>query len=182
MRHSSGGNRITRYIADPETCAACALKSRCTDGKSGRAVARSFGEEYYDRVRSYRGTFPYEKALRKRKVWIEPLFAEAKEWHGMREVRLRTLERVNAEVLIVAAGQNVKRLLEFGRRGPKKPTGAAALCPFNGARLRPVQGHCMARRRVSQHAARNHDVVGEFRHGRDQQPSGARRAKAERRV
>ena len=60
--------KITRYIAEPTTCAACALKSRCTDGKSGRAVARSFDEEYYDRVRSYRGTFPYEKALRKRKV------------------------------------------------------------------------------------------------------------------
>ncbi len=145
--------QITRYLADPTTCGACALKAKCTDGKSGRAVARSFDEEYYDRVRSYRGTFAYEKALRKRKVWIEPLFAEAKEWHGMREVRLRTLERVNAEVLIVASGQNVKRLLEFGGRGPRKPAQSATLRPPGGPRPHPVRRHRTTHQRISQHAA-----------------------------
>jgi len=39
-------------------------------------------------VRAYRGTFPYEKALRIRRVWVEPLFAEAKDRHGMRRFRL----------------------------------------------------------------------------------------------
>ncbi len=145
---------ITRYIADPETCDACALKSRCTDGKSGRAVARSFGEEYYDRVRSYRGTFPYEKALRKRKVWIEPLFAEAKQWHGMERMRLRTLERVNTEVLVTAAGQNVKRLLEFGPRMPGRAAPAAALRPPERRCLRPVHRRRTAQRGVYQHAVR----------------------------
>ena len=38
----------------------------------------------------------------------------------MRKVRLRTLERINAEVLMIVSGQNGKRLLEFGRRGPRK--------------------------------------------------------------
>ncbi len=27
--------RLTRYVADPETCNACSLKSKCTEGKSG---------------------------------------------------------------------------------------------------------------------------------------------------
>jgi hypothetical protein len=40
---------------------------------------RSFEEELLERVRAYRHTEPYEKALRKRKVWVEPMFAEAKE-------------------------------------------------------------------------------------------------------
>jgi hypothetical protein len=31
----------------------------------------------------------------------------------MRKVRLKTLERINAEVLLIVSGQNVKRLLEF---------------------------------------------------------------------
>jgi hypothetical protein len=56
-----------------------ALKKRCTDSENGRTVYRPREEDYYDRVRAYRGTHPYEKALRKRKVWVEPLFAEAKE-------------------------------------------------------------------------------------------------------
>jgi hypothetical protein len=51
--------------------------------------------------------------------WTEPLFAEAKDWHGMRRFRLRLLWRVNSEALRIAAGQNLKRLLKkrgWGRR------------------------------------------------------------------
>jgi hypothetical protein len=62
-------------------------------------------------------------------VWVEPSFAEAKEWHGMRRFRLRRLEKVNIEALLVASGQNVKRLLAFGGHRPKKLAQAAALRP-----------------------------------------------------
>ena len=58
----------------------------------------------------------------KRKVWIESLFGEAKEWHGLRRFRLRGLAKVNMEGLLIAAGQNLKRWLSktgWGRRhGP----------------------------------------------------------------
>jgi hypothetical protein len=50
---------------------------------------------------------------------VEPLFAEAKDWHGLRRFRLRLLWRVNIEALRIAAGQNLKRLLKkqgWGRR------------------------------------------------------------------
>jgi hypothetical protein len=57
----------------------------------------------------------------------EPLFGEAKDWHGLRRFRLRRLEKVNAEALLIAAGQNVKRLLTFGERGPRRPAQVAAL-------------------------------------------------------
>ncbi len=101
--------RLTRYVADPEVCNACSLKSRCTEGKSGRAVNRNFDEEYFEKVKGYYGLEADKKAMRKRKVWIEPMFAEAKQWHGMERMRLRMLERVNCEVLITASGQNIKR-------------------------------------------------------------------------
>jgi len=52
-------------------------------------VHRSFHASYLERVRSYHQTGAYQKAMRKRKVWVEPLFAEAKDWHGMRRFRLR---------------------------------------------------------------------------------------------
>ena len=70
-------------------------------------------------MKGYRGTYPYEKALRKRRVWVEPLFGEAKDWHGLRRFRLRRLEKVNIEALLIASGQNVKRLIEANRRGPR---------------------------------------------------------------
>ncbi len=85
-----------------------------------------------DLVRAYMQTEPYLKAIRKRKVWIEPLFAEGKLWHGMRRFRTRTLAKANSEALMIAAGQNVKRLLAFGVRSPKRPAQAAALRPPAG--------------------------------------------------
>ena len=34
------------------------------------------------------------------------MFAEAKDWHGLRRFRLRGLEKVNVEALLIASGQN----------------------------------------------------------------------------
>ena len=79
-------------------------------------------------MRGYHATEPYAKAMRKRQVWVEPLFAEAKDWHGLRRFRLRGLEKVNGEALLIAAGQNLKRLLSrrgWGRR--PFPSGAAGV-------------------------------------------------------
>jgi len=120
---------LTKYRAKPETCNACSLKPKCTPSDRGRIVSRSFEEAYLERVRAYLETEPYRKALRKRKVWVEPMFAEAKEWHGMRRFRLRTLRRVNIEAMLIAAGQNIKRLLAFWGKGPRHLAQAAALRP-----------------------------------------------------
>ena len=122
-------NRRKRYRISPKICNTCELKARCTTSERGRLLYRPFEEDYYDRVRGYRGTFAYEKALRKRQVWVEPLFAEAKDWHGMRRFRLRGLKKVNMEALLIASGQNVKRLLAFGGPRPKKLAQTAALRP-----------------------------------------------------
>jgi len=88
-----------------------------------------------EKVKGYEGTEAYEKALRKRKVWIEPLFGEAKQWHGLDRFRLRRLWRVNVQTLLVAAGQNLKRYLAargWGRR--HGPTGS----PWSSCRTRPT--------------------------------------------
>jgi hypothetical protein len=77
-------------------------------------------ERYVDRVESYRGSFAYKKALRERRIWVELLFGEAKDWHGLRRFRLRRLEKVNIEALLIASGQNIKRLVAARERGPRK--------------------------------------------------------------
>jgi transposase len=121
--------KVTTYRAKASSCRACELRARCTSNKLGRTLRRGPFEGYLDRVRNYAGTHSYQKALRKRKVWIEPLFAEAKDWHGLRRFRLRSLEKVNIEALLVATGQNVKRLLTFGGHRPKQLAQEAALRP-----------------------------------------------------
>jgi hypothetical protein len=107
------------YRADAVICNACPVKAACTASDHGRIVHRSFYAAYLERVREYHTTEVYQRAMRKRQVWIEPLFAEAKDWHGLRRFRLRGLVNVNIEGLLVAAGQNLKRFLTatgWGRR------------------------------------------------------------------
>src|SRR4051812_40541238 len=110
------------------TCNACPLTARRTDCANGRQVKRSFEEAYLDRVRSSYATVAHQKAMRTRQVWVEPLFAEAKDWHGLRRFRLRGLEKVNGEALLIAAGQNLKRLLSWRSWGRRPfPSGAAGI-------------------------------------------------------
>jgi transposase len=118
-------DEVVVYRAEAATCNACPLKARCTASDRGRQVTRSFHEASLDRVRAEHATPAYRTAMRKRQVWVEPLFAEAKQWHGLRQFRLRGLKRVNMEGLLIAAGQNLKRWLAatgWGRR--HGPTGS----------------------------------------------------------
>jgi transposase len=111
--------RQLRYRARAKDCNHCPLKAQCTTSTQGRSLCRSVHEEVLERVKGYHATEAYKKAYRKRSVWVEPLFAEGKDWHGMRRFRLRRLWRVNCEALMRAAGQNLKRLLKkrgWGRR------------------------------------------------------------------
>ena len=129
--------RSRRYRAYAKDCNHCPLKAKCTTSKQGRSLCRSVDEEVLDRVRSYYATESYKKAYRKRSVWVEPLFAEGKQWHGMRRFRLRELWRVNCEGLMRAAGQNLKRLLK--KRGwGRRPYPAEAVCAFFLATVCPL--------------------------------------------
>lgn len=66
---------------------------------------------YLDRVRDSHEPEDDSKAMRKRKECVEPLFAEAKPWHDLQRFRLRSPERVNIQAHLIAAGQNLKRIL-----------------------------------------------------------------------
>jgi len=124
------------YRAEAATCNACPVKAACTASDHGRIVHRSFYADYLEKVCGYHATEVYRKAMRKRKVWVEPLFAEAKEWHGLRRLRLRGLGNANIQGLLVAAGQNLKRFLAatgWGRR--QAPCGSLIALPREPRRL-----------------------------------------------
>jgi hypothetical protein len=129
------------YRADAAACNMCQLKAACTESDRGRIVHRSLYEDYLDTVRGYHATEPYQKAMRKRQVWVEPLFAEAKDWHGLRRLRLRRLRNVNIQGLLIATGQNLKRLLAatgWGRR--HAPCGSLLALLGEPGRLSAVTG------------------------------------------
>jgi Transposase DDE domain len=125
-----------RYRADAATCTVCPVKTACTASDHGRIVHRSFHAEYREKIRAYHATEAYRKAMHKRQVWVEPLFAEAKEWHGLRRLRLRGLMNANIQGLLIATGQNLKRFLAatgWGRR--HAPCGSRMALPREPQRL-----------------------------------------------
>ena len=103
--------QVLVYRAKAKVCDACPVKAKCTDSKSGRYIFRSFFQDELDRAEAYQQTEAYQKAIRKRSVWVEPLFGEAKQFHRLRQFRLRGLMKVNIEGVMIAAGQNIKRWL-----------------------------------------------------------------------
>jgi hypothetical protein len=69
--------RQLRYRAHAKDCNHCPFKAQCTTSTQGRSLCRSVDEACLERVRAYQPTEPYKKALRKRQVWVEPLFARS---------------------------------------------------------------------------------------------------------
>jgi transposase len=112
LRSRRKNEQMYMYRADTKICNACPAKIECTKSKSGRHIFRSFHQEYVERVKEYHQTEHYQKSMRKRGYWVEPLFGEAKDFHRLRRFRLRGLMKVNIEGVMIAAGQNLKRLIK----------------------------------------------------------------------
>ena len=132
--HQAHTERLTRYRGAPAVCNACPCQAACTTSAQGRTISRSFDEAYVERVQGYHATPRYAKAIRKRSLWVEPLFGEGKQWHGLARFRLRGLVRVNIEAQLTASGQNFKRLLTtqgWGRR--PWPAGGAGIADPSAA-------------------------------------------------
>ena len=145
--------RVRAYQAPASACNACPIKARCTDSTKGRIFTRSFDEAYLDRVRGYHETAAYQKAMRKRSVWVEPLFGEAKQWHGLRQFRLRGLPKVNIERLADSSWPEPEAAAEdlgLGRRpwpmGLQRPfpQSAVIIMPSSDGREKAI--HPVARR------------------------------------
>jgi DDE family transposase len=113
------------------------VKAECTESSQGRLIRRSFHAEYLERVQRYQNTPRFKQAMRKRSIWVEGLFAEAKQWHGLGKFRLRRLVNVNIQGLLIAAGQNLKRWLQATGWGHRAFPGAAweTLLPASQSRL-----------------------------------------------
>jgi len=115
------------YYGFYRVCRVCPLKPQCTTNR-WRHISRSYFQDYLDRVTEYHQTEAYQKAMRKRQVWVEPKFAESKLWHQGRRFRLRRIEKVNIEALLRASVQNLKQLLRRRNRPkPLKPANVHAL-------------------------------------------------------
>lgn len=102
------GRRI--YHARRSDCRGCLLKSQCTvSDRRQLKVTRHHASLV--RLRADARTDDFKKLYASRAPVIEGVFAEAKEWHGLRRARRRGLSKMKVQCLLVAAVLNLKRLM-----------------------------------------------------------------------
>ena len=110
------------YRASTIDCRGCALKARCTKA-AARIVTRNLYEAQREYVRGLKETPEYKRSSRLRKK-VEMRFAQLKRTLNFRRLRLRGLSGAKDEFLLVAAAQNLRKLVRVLGQGPP----GAALC------------------------------------------------------
>src|SRR5690606_37871285 len=99
------------YRSDPAICKACPLLASCTaNAKAQRTITRHVWQDARARTDAPRLT-PRGKAIyKRRKETVERSYADAKQLHGHRYARFRSLWRVRVQCLLAAAAQNIKKI------------------------------------------------------------------------
>ena len=104
-------NGYRHYRSDPAICRHCPVLASCTtNAKAERTLTRHVWQTARERADALRLT-PWGKAVyARRKETIERSFADAKQLHGHRYARFRSLVRVRVQCLLAAAAQNIKKI------------------------------------------------------------------------
>ena len=109
------------YRSDPAVCKACPYLGQCTsNAQKIKTVTRHVWEGYREKVDSHRLTATGKAIYKRRKETIERSFADAKQLHGHRYVRMRGLLRAREQSLLSAACQNMKKMALLAEREAKK--------------------------------------------------------------
>jgi IS5 family transposase len=98
-----------RYRAEGSPCKVCRLKVRCT-GSSRRELKVGTYHAALIRLRADSKTDSFRQFYRSRAPVIEGVFAEGKQWHGLRRAQRRGLRNMLVQSLIVMTVLNLKRL------------------------------------------------------------------------
>src|ERR1700751_1080521 len=104
-------NRTHLYYSTVKRCRECSQKSRCTRGKY-RSLAIHICEPARQRAHALAQTPAFAISQRARRK-VEALFAELKNYIGLRRLRLRRMRFVREQFYLAATAQNLKRLVRF---------------------------------------------------------------------
>lgn len=113
-------NGYRHYRSDPTICRTCPLLASCTtNAKTQRTIVRHVWAAAKQRADANRKTAWGKAIYRRRKETVERSFADAKQLHGHRYARFRSLTRVRVQCLLAAAAQNIKKIALCLSQKPK---------------------------------------------------------------
>jgi transposase len=135
-------DQLVQYkIEKADLCARCALRAHCTNCRTGRSVTRAIFSPLVAAGRAQANCPAAHRDRRRRQHLMEGSFADAANNHGFKRARWRGLWRQQTQDWLIAAVQNLRILLQQGR----KPAAAAVLVvtallrPFFTLRLLMIQ-------------------------------------------
>jgi transposase len=103
-----------RYRAPRAVCAGCAFKVRCTKSER-KTLLVSPTHQALAHLRADAKTESFRELYRARAPVIEGVFAEEKQWHGLRRAQRRGLCNMLIQSLLTATVINCKRLMVLVR-------------------------------------------------------------------
>jgi len=134
------GQRLTRQTQKPidrkehmyktgrHVCQQCPLRAKCYTGKYSKRIYRHVDQEVIDWADGCLSPGRRRKLMGRRRATMEGSFADATR-HGFKRARWRRLWRVQIQNLLIAAVQNMRKLLKYGSRTPSGSAQAACLSP-----------------------------------------------------
>ena len=114
----------TDYAPVRGLCAACPLRQQCTKSKTGRSIKRHDAQTLIDTARAASASAAAKRDRRRRRHLMEGSFADASSNHGSKRSRWRRLWRQTIQDRLIAAVQNMRKLLKYGGK-PAHPSPAA---------------------------------------------------------
>jgi IS5 family transposase len=122
--------RCCRYQAPAHVCDACPLRSLCTDNLAGRLVHRHVNQDDVDWADRAFGPELRKALMRRRTIRAEGSFADAANRHGFKKARWRGLVKMTIQNLLIAALQNLRKLLKTMRPLGPVPALPIRFLPF----------------------------------------------------
>lgn len=111
-------NAVT-YIADRKVCQQCQHLSKCVSSKkAGRQVQRNINKEYIDWADNCLTKSERKRLMTRRKYKAEGSFADAANNHGFKRMRFRGIEKAKIQNLMIAAIQNLRKLMRYAGNKP----------------------------------------------------------------
>lgn len=116
------------YKADRKTCEQCQYFKKCVTSKqSGRQIQRNVNKEYIDWADNCLTKHERKRLMARRKYKAEGSFADATNNHGFKRSRFRGIEKVRIQNLLIAAIQNLRKLMRHISHKPATIAGNPAL-------------------------------------------------------
>jgi hypothetical protein len=110
--------RLTwEYVTKRGVCLKCHLRKFCTRSRTGRTMRRHRDQKLLDRARRQANTKQAKLDRKRRQHLIERSFADASNLHGFKRARWRGLIKQSIQDLLIAAVQNLRKLIAAMHNG-----------------------------------------------------------------